>query len=88
MLSELTELCNINSGSSHLAGLLAVVRWLENWVEIPGANPSHVSLPARLEIDDSGNSHQVETGPLLRWDFRPAAKRRVLLAIHYDTVFG
>lgn len=88
MVSELTELCNMNSGSSHLAGLLAAVRWLENWVEIPEAFPSHVSLPARVEVDDSGVSRQVETGPLLRWDFRPQAKRRVLLAIHYDTVFG
>lgn len=88
MLTELTALCNVNSGSSHLAGLLAAARWLENWINIPEAFSSQVSLPARVEVDDSGVTRQVETGPLLRWDFRPQAKRRVLLAIHYDTVFG
>ncbi|MCA9160979.1 MAG: hydrolase, partial [Planctomycetales bacterium] len=47
-----------------------------------------IALPPRHTIDDHGNELAVETGPALRWDFQPEQRRRVLLAIHYDTVFG
>jgi glutamate carboxypeptidase len=39
-------------------------------------------------IGDGGETVSVETGPALRWDFQPLATARVLLMIHYDTVFG
>lgn len=57
-------------------------------MDLPHAQLQALALPARHTIDDQGNELAVETGPALRWDFQPDRQRRVLLAIHYDTVFG
>lgn len=86
--ADLIELANQNSGSEHLTGLLQVAQWLEDRMDLPHAQFHYVALPARHTIDDQGNELAVETGPALRWDFQPDHPRRVLLAIHYDTVFG
>ena len=86
--ADLIELANQNSGSEHLAGLLQVAQWLEDRMDLAHAQFHVMALPARHTIDDHGNELAVETGPALRWDFQPDQRRRVLLAIHYDTVFG
>ena len=49
---------------------------------------SSLELPARTTICDQGQEISSEAGPMLRWDCRQDARRKVLLAIHYDTVFG
>ena len=71
-----------------MTGLLQVAQWLEDRMNLPHAHFQFAALPARLAVDDHGNELAVETGPALRWDFQPNQRRRVLLAIHYDTVFG
>ncbi len=86
--ADLIELANQNSGSDHLTGLLQVAQWLEDQMDLHHAQFHRIALPPRHEIDSHGNELAVETGPALRWDFHPNQRRRVLLAIHYDTVFG
>jgi glutamate carboxypeptidase len=88
MVSDLVELANQNSGSNNLAGLLAVADWLEDWAGLHPASLKRIALPARRVVANDGRELVVETGPALRWDYRQDSRRRVLLAIHYDTVFG
>ncbi|MEM7473634.1 MAG: hydrolase [Planctomycetota bacterium] len=87
MKRDLVALADQNSGSYNLPGLLSVAGWLETWFDSLNASFQRVNLPARKRVTDLGELESVETGPLLRWDFRPEASRRVLLMIHYDTVF-
>jgi len=88
MVADLIELANQNSGSNNVVGLLAVADWLEDWAGLHPAMLKRIALPARRIIGDDGRELVFETGPALRWDYRPESRRRVLLAIHYDTVFG
>ncbi|GAB5403186.1 MAG: hydrolase [Aureliella sp.] len=86
--SDLVELAELNSGSRNLAGLEDVASWLREKVQIPGASFESRSLPAVSELDDEGREVTYETGQALLWHCRPEAERRILLAIHYDTVFA
>ena len=79
MVADLIFLASQNSGSYSLPGLLAMADKLANWMELAPAEFQRIELPAHAST---------ETGPMLRWDFQPQASRRVLLMIHYDTVFG
>ena len=79
MVADLIYLASQNSGSYSLPGLLAMADNLANWMELTPAEFQRIDLPAHAAM---------ETGPMLRWDFRPQAARRALLMIHYDTVFG
>lgn len=90
MKSDLVALANQNSGSDNLPGLLAVAQWLEDWFwpDLTNINFQRVSISPRKLVNSLGDVEQSKTGPILRWDFQPEAVRRVLLMIHYDTVFG
>lgn len=88
MRVDLVELANQNSGSNNIQGLMRVAGWLQDWVAFDDAKFESQDLPPRIVITDQGEKEAFTTGPLLRWDFQPNCKRRVLLAIHYDTVFG
>ncbi|MEM8735109.1 MAG: hydrolase [Planctomycetota bacterium] len=90
---DLVALANQNSGSSHLAGLLAMADQIEAWFDLKegGDQPvsaTRTSLPDRQIVSNEGDVSRLATGPVLRWDLRPELPRRVLLVIHYDTVFG
>ncbi|MFK7738218.1 MAG: hydrolase [Pirellulaceae bacterium] len=89
---DLIRLANQNSGSSHLSGLHKMADMLVEWMdfESDGASikASRVDLPERTLVSDLGTVDSISTGPILRWDARPECARRVLLVIHYDTVFG
>lgn len=85
---DLVALANMNSGSYNLAGLSRVADWLMANMLIPGTEFESVGLPSISVIDDSGDPQEQSTGKALIWHCRPQAKRRILLAIHYDTVFG
>ncbi len=87
MVADLIELANQNSGSNNAAGLEAVADWLEDWAGLYPATMKRIALPARRVIGDDGKERVVATGPALRWDYLPESRRRVLLAIHYDTVY-
>ena len=88
MVDELIQLANLNSGSHNLVGLRRVAEWLTNWMALDPANCETQSLPARMVINDRAECEQVATSDLLLWHCRPEAVRRVLLGIHYDTVYG
>jgi glutamate carboxypeptidase len=87
MEADLIELANQNSGSNNLPGLLQVADWLEDWMDLRHTTFQRIHLPPRRCCRDDGREIAMETGPALRWDFQPQRSRRVLLAIHYDTVF-
>ncbi len=86
--ADLIEVANQNSGSDHLTGILRVAQWLEDRMDLRKAHFQRIPLPPRHTINADGDELAVETGPVLRWDFQPQQRRRVLMAIHYDTVFG
>lgn len=93
MTSDLIDLCNLNSGSDSHAGLLRVADWLEEYFRPLGVAAQRIALPPYELIDDSGRTQSFETGPVLRWDFAAPpsgriAKTRILMSIHYDTVYG
>lgn len=88
MLDDLTALANLNSGSHNLPGLATVADWLEDWMSFEETRFERIALPPRATVEDSGEIVRHSTGPALRWDHRPESPRRILLAIHYDTVFG
>lgn len=88
MVSDLIELSNQNSGSGNLPGLLRVADWLEDWMDLRDTRFERIHLPPRRMVNDEGDELAFDAAPALRWDFQPSAERRVLLAIHYDTVFS
>jgi glutamate carboxypeptidase len=87
MVDDLVQLANMNSGSSNTSGLMAVADWLTDWIGLHPAILSRIPLPPRRIIGDNGKESVVETGPALRWDYLPECRRKILLAIHYDTVY-
>ena len=85
---EVIELCNINSGSTNLVGLEEVADRLCSWSGMSGVTAERIALPPRRGIGDDGCEHASETGVALKWEVRPQAQKRVLLGIHYDTVYS
>ncbi len=91
MRSELVALCDINSGSHHLKGLTDVENWLVDYLAPLGLPCQRIPLPVFAVVDDLGNLGLQSTTHALRWDWQgeeASAKDRLLLSIHYDTVYG
>ncbi len=88
MVADLIELANVNSGSSNLAGLRQVACKIENWIDFRSTSFAAIGLPTRRSLGDRGETVEHATGDLLAWHFQPNATRRILLGIHYDTVYG
>jgi glutamate carboxypeptidase len=88
MVNDLVELANQNSGSDNTKGLIAVADWLSDWIGLHPATLSRIALPPRRITGNDAKELVIETGPALRWDYFPECRRRILLAIHYDTVYG
>ncbi len=88
MINDLIELANQNSGSNNFSGLMQVADWLEDWMDLRGASFQRIHLPPRRIVNDNGDELGLDSAPALRWDYHPERERRVLLAIHYDTVFS
>ncbi len=82
-----TRWCQTNSGSHHLAGLEQMAAELERDFAGLGATAERVALPASAGVDDAGKTIRLTTGDALVWRLRPELQRRVLLVIHYDTVY-
>jgi glutamate carboxypeptidase len=85
---QLIELANVSSGSTNLQGLEEVADMLCAWSGVPAVTAQRVPLPPRRTVADDGSEHSVETGVALKWEMRPQAAKRVLLGIHYDTVYS
>jgi glutamate carboxypeptidase len=83
-----SEWASINSGSDNLAGLnrmRGVLR--EAFASLPG-RVEEVPLAPRTLTDSRGQLVGIESSAALRIRCRPDAPLRVLLGIHFDTVYG
>ena len=91
MADDLEQLCNINSGSDSVPGLEQAAKWLIDYFA-PLDLPCHkIELPSFQQLDDQGAAVTQQTGVALRWDLHSAHENqcpRILLSIHYDTVYG
>lgn len=87
MLEQLVALAEMNSHSENVRGLLQVAETLRKMFE-PLDVPCRVQelLPRQI-VSDSGDISEKLTGPALVWHQRAQQAKRVLLAIHYDTVY-
>ncbi|HUP80211.1 MAG TPA: hydrolase [Pirellula sp.] len=91
MTDELEQLCNVNSGSVNVPGLHCMAEWLTEYFSPLGVSCQKIELPTYQTIDDMGALSTQTTGHALRWDLSgtsPHARKRLLLNIHYDTVYG
>jgi glutamate carboxypeptidase len=85
---DLEVLSGINSGSRNVEGLSKCRQWLQVNMGLEDAEFEDISLPGTQECDDAGEVVDYCTEAALQWTIRPNARKRLLLAIHYDTVFG
>ena len=91
MVDELEQLCNMNSGSDNVFGLNQVAEWLSEYFSPLEAACKKLELPSFQTVDDRGEMRSHVTGQALRWDIPGTSigkKQRLLLNIHYDTVYG
>jgi glutamate carboxypeptidase len=88
MLSLVTHWANINSGTFHHAGLFNLANVLQLDFRGLGADGRRVALPPYRTIDSRGEFVESAIGDLLTFRKRADAPLKVLLGIHYDTVYG
>jgi len=91
MAKELETLCNLNSGSGNLSGLNQVADWLCEYFQPIDSKSERIELPTYEIMDDRAVVRSQATGPALRWNLLGtsfAKKKKLLLTIHYDTVYG
>src|SRR5687767_14562240 len=78
----------INSGSLHLAGLQRCTEAVVREFARLGGDTRWIDLAPQQVLDASGKLVERPLGRAVRITKRPDARRRVLLAIHADTVYG
>ena len=78
----------INSGTYNLPGLAAMEHELVQAFAPLVDHWEAIDLPPAPSVDSTGNVVTSALGRALRFVKRPDAKLRVLLSIHYDTVYG
>ncbi|HMO13839.1 MAG TPA: hydrolase [Pirellulaceae bacterium] len=88
MIDKVVEICNMNSGTLNLAGLARVQDLLANFFAPFNVNHQVVNSKVWQTIGDRGEIQNHQLGKILHWTCRPTAPFRVLLCIHYDTVYG
>jgi len=88
LVAQLTSWCSINSGTDNIAGLAKMAAALRDAFSPIADQSESISLSPGQLIDSRGQPQPRPLGQLLRFTKRPAARRRVLLVIHYDTVYG
>ena len=91
MADDLEDLCNRNSGSDDLPGLNRVADWLTDYFSPMEVPCEKIVLPTFETMDDRGTITLHTTGAALKWDVQGVGKvkrHRLLLNIHYDTVYG
>ena len=85
--NTLSRWCGQNSWSENLDGLQAMAELLAADFIPLGLTCQRIPLPSWQSIDINGETIHHETGPALIWHHQPEASKRVLLLIHYDTVY-
>jgi glutamate carboxypeptidase len=89
MVSLVTHWAGINSGTHHIGGLYNLANVLQlDFATLGASEMQRLELPPQRVIDSRGNVAERPLGNLLTFRKRPEAKMRVLLGIHYDTVYG
>lgn len=86
-LDLVRDWCAISSGTYHLPGLKMMADALSEAFGAFG-EVRRISLPPAMQIDSSGVESSAPLGHALQIVRRPNAPLRVLLVIHYDTVYG
>jgi glutamate carboxypeptidase len=86
-LELLRQWCEIPSGTYDLQGLKRMADALAGAFGVFG-DVHRIDLPQTAQIDSAGNEVSVPLGQMLSIVRRPDAAIRVLLVIHYDTVYG
>jgi glutamate carboxypeptidase len=84
LLRQWSAIC---SGTYHLPGLATMADALSEAFGVFG-DVGRISLPQTTQIDSGGIETTVALGQALSIVRRPNAPLRVLLVIHYDTVYG
>jgi len=87
MVAQLITLADMNSHSENVPGLQSVAEELRQMFEPLGVPCRTQELLPRQIVSDSGEVLEKATGPALLWHERAQASNRILLAIHYDTVY-
>src|SRR5512146_1522800 len=88
MLDRVIDLARINSGSDHPEGLARCAKAVAAQLEHIGLTPQLQELSLRPTVDQHGQIRRRPVGPAVLAQHRPQSSRRVLLNIHYDTVYG
>ena len=88
LVTMLRRWAEINSGTYNLAGLEAMRAELREAFAPLGGEMSEVGVPPAKVVDSRGEEVETPLGKALVIRKRPEAPIRVLLNIHYDTVFG
>ena len=88
---EMTQLlikwAEINSSSENIPGLEAMLRILSEDFRPLGGQVTAIKLPSYEKIDDDAKSTDSPLGKTLSIIKRSDARHKVLLCIHYDTVY-
>src|SRR3712207_530649 len=83
-----SQWASINSGSYHLEGLRRCTEAVVREFRPLGGDEQWIDLPPHVVMDGAGETGERRLGQAVRIVKRPDARRRVLLAIHVDTVYG
>ncbi|TWU56829.1 Carboxypeptidase G2 precursor [Rubripirellula tenax] len=86
-VNELIRWCDQNSWSLDVVALREMATMLVDDFGAAGIRLERTDLPELKLLDDTEAWRRQPTGPLLQWHHNPNARRRVLLMIHYDTVY-
>lgn len=86
-LARLRAWCDQNSWSLDQLNLDGMADRLVADFAAIGVDFQQVPLPPMHLLGDTEEGLHQPTGPALLWHHRPEARRRVLLMIHYDTVY-
>ncbi len=88
MIDRVRRWCNINSGSTNLAGLAAMTDALdESFAGLSGHN-RRITLTPAPTIDSHGQRRETPLGQAIHITNPCDAPLRVFLGIHMDTVYG
>ncbi|MGB7346307.1 MAG: hydrolase, partial [Pirellulaceae bacterium] len=84
---RLQKWCDQNSWSQDADALKQMASMLCDDFAAIGVSFHQATLPPLRLLGDTEQWHEQETGPALIWHHNPTADRRLLLMIHYDTVY-
>lgn len=87
MFELVTRWASINSGTLHAAGVRNVAQEVAREFQNIGVTSQLVQVPDVQLVAENGELVAHELGPVVSASTRKTAKRRVLLAIHTDTVY-